>query len=362
MVSIEAKNLTKKFGDLIAVNNVSFSVQSGEMLALLGPSACGKTTTLRCISGLETPDMGEIRIGDRLMASHDVSVPPQKRNVGMVFQSYAVWPHMTVYENVAYGLKLKKLAKNEINEKVEKALNTVGLIEVKNRLATKLSGGQQQRVAVARSIATEPKALLFDEPLSNLDAKLREHMRFELRALQKRLGITSIYVTHSQSEALAIADRIAIMNYGKIIQIGTPQELYFEPINRFVSEFVGLANFFSGKLVETDEKFSVIQTDDNLNIHFLKRSNIQPQKRMTVFVRPRDIELFEKKPGSRINVWNSKVFSMTFSGDTLDCTLLLGSKQIRVQIDPLTIDLQKGKNIYIHINPTKCKLLPNSVT
>jgi ABC-type Fe3+/spermidine/putrescine transport system ATPase subunit len=237
-----------------AVDRVSFGLRNGEFLTLLGPSGCGKTTTLRAIAGFETIDSGRIVIDGRTVSdpAQSIHIPPEKRSFGMVFQSYAVWPHMTVAENVAYGLHNMHLSRGDAKERVTRVLAMVGLEGQVDRPATMLSGGQQQRVALARAIVYEPKVLLFDEPLSNLDAKLRERMRLELRRLQADLGITSVYVTHDQEEAMVVSDRVIVMDKGRIQQIGTPQEIYDKPVNRFVAEFIGSANIFPARVREVD--------------------------------------------------------------------------------------------------------------
>ncbi len=247
---IEVADLVVRYGDTVAVDGVSFTVPRGEHLTLLGPSGCGKTTTLRAIAGLEPPAAGSIRIDGKLMHSkaEGVDVPAEKRGVSMVFQSYAIWPHMSVFENVAYGLRVRRLDSATVAEKVEWALGLVHMQGYGPRSAAKLSGGQQQRVALARAIAFSPTVLLFDEPLSNLDAKLRAEMRVELRELQQRLGVSSVYVTHDQEEALAISDRVVVMNEGRIVQIGTPEEIYNRPRSRFVADFVGSANLIGGRV------------------------------------------------------------------------------------------------------------------
>jgi len=247
---IEISDLVIRYGEATAVNGVSFTVGQGEHLTLLGPSGCGKTTTLRAIAGLEQPASGSITIDGRAMfdGAKRINVPTEDRGVSMVFQSYAVWPHMTVFDNVAYGLRVRKQDKGEIKANVERALDLVQMRHLADRGASKLSGGQQQRVALARAVAFSPTVVLFDEPLSNLDAKLRAEMRVELRELQRRLGITAVYVTHDQEEALAISDRVVVMNVGVIEQIGTPEEIYNRPKSHFVADFVGSANIIKGKL------------------------------------------------------------------------------------------------------------------
>ena len=247
---IEVADLVVRYGDVTAVDNIGFDIAPGELVTLLGPSGCGKTTTLRAVAGLETPSGGTIRLnGDTVYsASERRNVPAEKRGVSMVFQSYAIWPHMTVFDNVAYGLRVRRLPQAEVRQNVERVLDLVQMQDFADRPASKLSGGQQQRVAVARAIAFSPSVVLFDEPLSNLDAKLRAEMRVELRELQRRLDITSLYVTHDQEEALAISDRVIVMNGGRIEQIGTPEDIYNRPHSRFVADFVGSANLIEGKV------------------------------------------------------------------------------------------------------------------
>lgn len=247
---IEVKDLVVRYGDAVAVNGVSFTVGRGEHLTLLGPSGCGKTTTLRAVAGLEQPSGGAIRIDGQAMydAAARRNIPAEQRGVSMVFQSYAVWPHMSVFDNVAYGLRVRKQSAADIRTHVERALDLVQMRHLADRPASKLSGGQQQRVALARAVAFSPTVVLFDEPLSNLDAKLRAEMRVELRELQRRLDITSVYVTHDQEEALAISDRVIVMNVGVIEQIGTPQDIYDRPKSRFVADFVGSANLIKGRV------------------------------------------------------------------------------------------------------------------
>lgn len=234
--------LGKHFGAVSVLNEVSFEIDQSEVIALLGPSGCGKTTTLRCISGLETPDQGEIRLGNKVLNSGARSVPPRDRGMGMVFQSYSVWPHMTVFENIAFGLRIKRLGRAEIAERVTRVLGLMEISHLAGRRSAQLSGGQLQRVALARTLVVEPSLVLFDEPLSNLDTKLRLHMRVEIRSLLKRLNMAAVYVTHDQSEASVVADRTAIMNQGRIEQIGTWEELYFRPATPFVAEFMGAGN------------------------------------------------------------------------------------------------------------------------
>lgn len=245
MAQVVINNVYKRFGNVTAVNDFSLDIADGEFISILGPSGCGKTTMLRMIAGFEQASEGEISIGDRLVSSskQSVFVPPEKRDIGMVFQSYAVWPHMTVAENVGYPLKIKKYSKEQIKQDVQIALEMVHLGEYAERYPHQLSGGQQQRVALARALVAKPRLLLLDEPLSNLDAKLRESMRFEILALQKQLAITVVYVTHDQAEAMAMSDRIVVMNKGHIQQIDAPYNIYGNPANSIVADFIGLVNF-----------------------------------------------------------------------------------------------------------------------
>jgi iron(III) transport system ATP-binding protein len=261
MAEIQIRGLTVSYGDNVAVDDVDIDVADGELLVLLGPSGCGKTTTMRSIAGLETPVRGSIRVGQRALfdSEQKINVPASQRNVGMVFQSYAIWPHKTVIENVAFPLRVNKTPRKQIRSQAMEALALVGLTELADRGASKLSGGQMQRVALARSLVMKPQALLLDEPLSNLDAKLRERLRFEIKALLKELGITAVYVTHDQDEALALADRIAVMQHGKFEQIATPVDMYRQPRSLFVSHFLGSSNQFDGSARRiSDGQFEVL--------------------------------------------------------------------------------------------------------
>jgi iron(III) transport system ATP-binding protein len=248
---ITIKQLRKTYEGSVAVDRIDLEVKDGEVMALLGPSGCGKTTTLQLLAGFLKPDAGEIRVGDRLLSSARSVVPPERRNMSLIFQSYAVWPHKTVAENVAYGLEVRKLPKAEIKTRVQRTLDRVKLGQLSHRYPAELSGGQQQRVALARALAVEPQVLLLDEPLSNLDANLREEMRFEIRRLHDETGITMIYVTHDQTEAMVVADRIAVMNLGRVEQVGEPHEIYELPATRFVASFIGRTNLLqlNGKTI-----------------------------------------------------------------------------------------------------------------
>lgn len=261
---VKLENLTKVFGDQRVVDSINLEIHDGEFITFLGPSGCGKTTTLRMIAGFYASDAGNIQLKGRTVND----LPPNKRDTAMVFQDYALFPHMTVFDNVAYGLKLKKLSKAEIKQKVERGLEQVQLVGLGDRYPNQLSGGQQQRVALARALVMNPVVLLLDEPLSNLDAKLRDDVRAELRMIQKQTGITTIYVTHDQQEALAMSDKIAVMNAGRIEQFDTPHEIYFNPKTRFVAGFIGATNGFEGRVYKSEGK-SYFQFDGGMQIELL---------------------------------------------------------------------------------------------
>src|SRR3954462_5371195 len=249
-VSVELRNLTKRYGPLAVVDDISLTIDHGRLVCLLGPSGCGKTTTLRLIAGFVEPSAGEIRVGDKVVSSPARTVPPERRNMSMIFQSYALWPHMTVAQNIAYGLELRKVDRATIKQKLKAILETTHLEQLAERYPGELSGGQQQRVALARVLIVEPETLLLDEPLSNLDANLREEMRFEVRRLHDAYRYTTVYVTHDQSEAMTTADLIAVMNLGKIEQAGSPEEIYDRPRSEFVARFIGSSNVIKGKVLD----------------------------------------------------------------------------------------------------------------
>ncbi|MBQ6980856.1 MAG: ABC transporter ATP-binding protein, partial [Synergistaceae bacterium] len=256
MSSITLNNITKNYGNVQIIQNFSDKFNDREFITLLGPSGCGKTTMLRMIAGFEKPTTGEIKIDDVVVSSSDKFVPPNLRNIGMVFQSYAVWPHMNVFDNVAYPLKIKRVARSEITERVMNILEAVHLSQYVKRMPSELSGGQQQRIALGRALVSNPQVLLLDEPLSNLDAKLRESMRFEIKEVQKRFGITVVYVTHDQTEAMAMSDRVIVFNHGAVQQTDTPMNIYRNPANQFVADFVGKINFIEGTASEGQIEFS----------------------------------------------------------------------------------------------------------
>ena len=295
MAGITIRGLSKSFGareaDVAAVADVDLDIKDNSFVTLLGPSGCGKTTTLRLIAGYIVPDSGTIEIDGRLLSSPAAVVPPEARGMGMVFQNYAVWPHKTVFENVVFGLKLRKIPAAEARRQVEETLALVNLSGLEGRYPNELSGGQQQRVALARSLVVEPSILLLDEPLSNLDAKLRERMRTELKELQRRTGITFVYVTHDQAEALALSDQIAVMNGGRLQQYGTPFEVYAHPANRMVADFMGLVNLVPGKVRAVANGRGTVELADDLALDVAQLDGLAPGDSVDVAIRPENIRL-----------------------------------------------------------------------
>jgi iron(III) transport system ATP-binding protein len=356
---IEVKELVVQYGQVTAVRGVSFAVRPGEQLTLLGPSGCGKTTTLRAIAGLEPPTSGEIVIGGTAVfcAARRINVPAERRGLSMVFQSYAIWPHMTVFDNVAYGLRVRRLSAREIAEKVGWALDMVQMGEFAQRSASKLSGGQQQRVALARAFVFSPSVLLFDEPLSNLDAKLRAEMRIELRELQHRVGITSVYVTHDLEEALAISDRIVVMRDGEIAQIGSPFEIYNYPRNAFVADFVGSANLIRGRHRPECGRDGLIALETAGGTLVYGTTHGRPVGADGVFsVRTIHLELSREAPAAQSNVWPVRIRRSVFQGDFTQYHVDWEDRQLVVRCtaaDPL----DEGERAYLTVDPHRCILL-----
>ena len=351
---------------VFAVNNVSFKVEPGELFTLLGPSGCGKSTTLRSIAGLEQPDSGVVSVGGNVLfaagagADKKVNVPANKRGLGMVFQSYAIWPHMTVFENVAFPLRVRsrkqRPGKREITERVERVLETMELLQYADRHATKLSGGQQQRLALARAIVVEPSLLLLDEPLSNLDAKLRESLRFELKRLQRELGITSIYVTHDQIEALSLSSSIAVMRAGEVVQLGKPRDIYENPQNKFVAEFIGTSNFIDGTVKARNGDRYVVETlDGRLTLDAVL--DVPPGTEIVVSIRPEAVMLTTERPLDALNVWEGNVTTRAFLGDAVDHVVSVGKRDIRARCLP-HISHAPGTTVYMQMDPAKLALVP----
>jgi len=359
MLTVE--NLYKTFSTekarFTAVNNVSFTVPEKKFFTLLGPSGCGKTTTLRCIAGLEHPDRGTISISGKIVSGNDQFLPPNRRNIGMVFQSYAIWPHMNVFANVAFPLRVDKArrSKQEIQTAVMNALKIVELDGFEKRPATKLSGGQQQRLALARALVNQPKLLLLDEPLSNLDAKLREQMRIELGKLQQRIGITTVYVTHDQVEALALSDLVAVMRNGIIEQVGTPRELYEKPVNQFIAGFIGTTNWLKGKVIGVDaEKIASVET-----IAGRVASNMvtlcKPGDNVLLSIRPEAIRVETHKPKDE-TFCEAQVETAMYLGDHIDSQVRIGDYTLKVKIHP-KVSVRPGDRVYIQIIADYCVAL-----
>jgi iron(III) transport system ATP-binding protein len=340
MASITIDNIIRTFENGFTIlEGFTQTFEDGGFVTLLGPSGCGKTTLLRLIAGFDKPTQGEIRIGDQIVCSGRKFVPPEKRNVGMVFQSYAVWPHMTVFQNVAYPLKIKKMSKAVIREKVEKVLESVHLSQYSDRIPSQLSGGQQQRVALARALVAEPELLLLDEPLSNLDAKLRETMRFEIKELQRAYKITVVYVTHDQTEAMAMSDKVIVMNKGLVQQVGTPMEIYRRPANQFVAAFVGKVNFIRGEV--KNGKIEMPSLNQSLPYDGPLKGKV------VVTVRPENISISQEPGGALVG----KLANMYYLGDTNDCRVDIGSETIRVISDGNSFDrFQVSSKVYMDFN------------
>jgi iron(III) transport system ATP-binding protein len=363
MPAVTVREVVKEFGKarVRAVDGVSLDVEQGELLVLLGPSGCGKTTTLRMIAGLEEPDNGEIWLGDRLVSSADrnLFVQTEKRNIGMVFQSYAIWPHMTVFDNVAYPLHVRHVKRTDVQEKVSRTLELVGLQGLERRSATELSGGQQQRVALARAMVFEPRLLLLDEPLSNLDAKLRVHMRTELKHLQQETGITTVFVTHDQAESMALADRIVVMNKGVIEQVGSPVDIYERPANQFVSEFVGSINVFPAEVTDTspgggEPGLVTVRSGSRwIRAHADGSAQLVPGQPVMVSIRPEKLALQpDRFLDNQLNVWEGRVASTAYYGDHREYTVEVDGLPLRVTTPP-GIVVERGVNVFLVSNPSE---------
>lgn len=364
---LEVDKLTKSFSlGSAAVNNVSFGVEAGKIVTLLGPSGCGKTTTLRCIAGLETPTAGTIRIDREVVTSVEraILVPPERRNVGMVFQSYAVWPHMTVAENLAVPLQVRRVPAREIRQRVAQVLELVGLTGLEDRYANRLSGGQQQRVALARALIYRPRLLLFDEPLSNLDAKLRERMRHEIRRLQREVGITSVYVTHDQAEAMVISDRIIVMNNGRIEQEGDARTLYSRPASVFVATFLGVANLAEGTVQpgSSDRGYLkvVIQSAPGEAATLVAASPTETPSggRVYICVRPENVLLHATPPVGRANVLPGIIRTMDFLGNLTEYQVEAAGRMWRVQGHSRQV-FAVGDKVALELPPDGCLCLPH---
>ncbi len=357
-VDIKIRNITKYYGNTLALNKVSLDIKEGEFFTLLGPSGCGKTTTLRIIAGLTNSDEGQVYIGGKMVND----IPAWERSTAFVFQSYAVWPFMSVFNNIAYGLKLRKIPKNQIKEKVKKVMRMLGLDEMGKRRPDQLSGGQLQRVALARALVVESTVLLLDEPLSNLDAKVRVEVRQEIRRLQKMLGITMVYVTHDQEEALVISDRIAVMSKGVVEQIGSPFEIYSNPRTSFVASFVGITNFMEGRISSEKGNMATVEIGEGLSIKGQIDEIIKQEQDVMLFVRPEDIEIrraiqSRKSPAEL----EGDISQITFVGNMIRYEVKISEEKI------LTVEvhnprkykiLEEGSRVVIELDPRSVTVIP----
>jgi iron(III) transport system ATP-binding protein len=350
------EGLRKQFGDFGAVNGLSLAVESGELVSLLGPSGCGKTTTLRLIAGLLKPDAGEIRVADRVLSNAHSIVPPERRRMSMIFQSYAVWPHKTVFENVSYGLQFLEIGRDEARRRVELILHVVRIEELAQRYPGELSGGQQQRVALARALVVEPQILLLDEPLSNLDANLRDEMRFEIRRLHDEFRITSVYVTHDQAEAMVTSDRIAVMSEGRIEQFGPPEEIYERPSNTFVAGFIGQVNLLEAEAVERD----LVRCGPAMLRVESGALNPRPGESVMLYIRPSHVEL--RVPNGQAederNTLLGRVIRGSYLGASRDYLVSLDGRETQLRVaTPPGQRFAAGDQVQLWLDPARCRLL-----
>ena len=346
-----------------AAQDVCLNIEQGQFYTLLGPSGCGKTTTLRCVAGLEEPDQGEITVGDDLVFSSKQGtwIPPHRRNIGMVFQSYAIWPHMSVFENVAFPLLNdgKRMPQDEVRKRVHSALELVKLESYANRPAPHLSGGQQQRLALARALVAEPRVLLLDEPLSNLDAKLREEMRIELRDLSKRLNVTTLFVTHEQLEALSMSDVVAVMKDGRIVQSGTPAEIYNQPRSAFVAQFIGRTNILKAEVKERDGDglHLLVQTSMGL-IRSAACEGGNSDDSVIIAIRPEDVEIVAPGEPHGENVFHGEVERLLFLGECIEAHVHIGPQAFTLRMHPSQVP-SAGDSLRIRLPPDRCRALPS---
>jgi iron(III) transport system ATP-binding protein len=354
VAAVELKGLGKRYGDAVAVEDVSLMIGHGQLVCLLGPSGCGKTTTLRLIAGFIEPSAGEIAVGGKILSTPQRTVPPEGRNMSMIFQSYALWPHMTVAENVAYGLRIRKMDKATIASKLQAILSTARLEALAERYPGELSGGQQQRVSLARALVVEPETLLLDEPLSNLDANLREEMRFEIRRLHDRYRYTTVYVTHDQAEAMTTADLIAVMNLGRIEQLGTPTEIYDAPQSAFVARFIGGSNILVGKALDASHVAlggGTLATTGRI---------LAKDETVSVSIRQHEIEI-QTAASSSANLLHAVVSRQVFLGAARDYTVVLDDKtELRVTAPPAQ-DIAPGREVWLRLPAERCRALIKGV-
>jgi iron(III) transport system ATP-binding protein len=356
MARISIQGLNKSLGGQPIVKQLDLEVEDKEFVAILGPSGCGKTTTLRLLAGFLKPDSGTIRVDGQVISSSGAVVPPERRRMGMVFQQYAVWPHMDVAANVAFGLTCMKLPADEIRSRVEEVLRLVGLTGLDRRYASQLSGGQQQRVALARALVVEPSILLLDEPLSNLDAKMRERMRFELKVLQERTGITFVYVTHDQTEAMALSDHLAVMEDGRLVQWGTPRDVYERPASSFVADFMGLVNWVDG-VISDQKNPDVVTIGEGMQLRAVVPAGLLSGSRVRVAIRPDDLAVTAERPANGENVFPARVTEALFLGNLIHYQLDIGELRLIAQV-PRSEAFQVGDRVYVRVFPDTCNVLP----
>ncbi|CAH0168352.1 Sulfate/thiosulfate import ATP-binding protein CysA [Peribacillus simplex] len=357
---VEIKGAFKQFGANVVLNGIDLEVKQGELLTLLGPSGCGKSTTLNLIAGFLDADRGEVHI-----KGHNVTkVPPYKRDLGMVFQTYSLFPHMTVYENLSFGLKLRKVSKAEQKKKISKALELVKMSGLENRYPRELSGGQRQRVAISRALVVEPELLLLDEPLSNLDAKLRHELRAEIKRLQKEIGVTTIFVTHDQEEALSMSDRVVVMNAGKIEQISTPTEIYNHPKTEFVFQFIGKSNCFEGNVFAVDKRKVSVKigpdiTHVDANNIMGNDSDLKNGDEVKLYIRPEKLQIvsLDEKSTSLLDFQHAKISQINYLGTSWEINVLLHGKSIQVLTSAFDSSWQNGSEVLIGWSPSEVMLV-----